>query len=180
VKLSIAIVLISGLLMPMQAAAESYPCTPTPPDSLGPFYKPDAPVRSEVGQGYELSGVVRSAVDCAPIPDAKIEFWLAGPDGDYDDQHRATVYADAAGEYRFRSNPPPRYFSRPPHIHLRVSAKGFQTLVSQHYPEDGASGAALDLVLLPAESATTRKTDGFLVFGASTSALPAGGTALSR
>jgi hypothetical protein len=27
-------------------------CTPTPADSLGPFYAPDAPVRAKVGEGY--------------------------------------------------------------------------------------------------------------------------------
>jgi len=142
----VALVLGGGIL---PAAAETAECPPTPPDSLGPYYKPDAPVRSEVGQGYELSGTVRSADDCTPIEGAKIEFWLAGPDGDYDDRHRATLFADARGEYNFRSNYPSRYFFRPPHIHLRVSAEGFRTLVTQHYPEEGASDARMDLVLVP-------------------------------
>ena len=125
-------------------------CTPTPADSLGPFYVPDAPVRAKVGEGYVLSGTVRSAVDCAAVNGAKIEFWLAGPSDSYDEDHRATLFADGSGNYRFESNFPPGYGNRSPHIHLRVSAVGFNTLVTQHYLEAGTSGASFDLVLVPA------------------------------
>ncbi len=131
-------------------AAPEWKCQPTPADALGPFYQADAPLRASVGQGYLLTGVVKSARDCAPIPGARIEFWLAGPNGNYDDDHRATVLADQAGAYRFESNYPPPYSSRPSHIHLRISAPGFKTLVTQHYPRKGASEASFDLVLRPA------------------------------
>jgi protocatechuate 3,4-dioxygenase beta subunit len=131
-------------------AAPEWQCKPTPDDALGPFYQADAPRRTSVGQGYLLTGVVKSARDCAPIPGARIEFWLAGPSGDYDKDHRATVMADQAGAYRFESNYPPSYSSRPPHIHLRLSAPGFKTLVTQHYPRKGDSEASFDLVLRPA------------------------------
>jgi protocatechuate 3,4-dioxygenase beta subunit len=148
------ILLVMTLLLPVvtyAAASGEAPlkCTPTPADSLGPFYVPDAPVRAKVGEGYVLSGTVRSAVDCGAINGAKIEFWLAGPSGSYDEDHRATLFADGSGNYRFESNFPPGYGSRPPHIHLRVSAAGFSTLVTQHYLEAGTSGARFDLVLLP-------------------------------
>ena len=36
-------------------------CEPTPADYLGPFYKADAPVRSRVGKGYQLTGLVISS-----------------------------------------------------------------------------------------------------------------------
>jgi len=124
-------------------------CTPTEEDVLGPFYKPGAPVRSSVGKGYILKGVVRSSKDCGPVPGAKIELWLAGPDGKYDDAHRATIVTDASAAYRFESNVPPPYYGRPPHIHLRVSAKGFKTLVTQHYPSGSTQSAAFDIVLIP-------------------------------
>jgi len=125
-------------------------CAPTPPDALGPFYKPDAPVRDRVGQGHVLRGVVRSSADCAPIPGARIEFWLAGPDGRYADAYRATVFAGPDGSYRFESHFPPAYGGRPPHIHIRVSAPGYQTLVTQYYPSAGRTEGAMDLVLIPA------------------------------
>lgn len=131
------------------AGAAAYECSPTAPDSMGPFYKPHAPLRSSVGEGYVLSGTVKSAADCSPVPRAQIEFWLTNPDGEYDDRHRATVMADAAGAYRFESNRPKDYGFRPPHIHMRVTAEGFQTLVTQHYPENGASKGDFEIVLIP-------------------------------
>jgi protocatechuate 3,4-dioxygenase beta subunit len=124
-------------------------CAPTEEDALGPFYKPNAPTRLLVGKGYVLQGIVRSSADCAAVPGAVIELWLAGPDGGYDDAHRATIIADASAAYRFESNLPPPYVGRPPHIHLRVSAKGFVTLVTQHYPQLGKKQAVFDIVLVP-------------------------------
>jgi protocatechuate 3,4-dioxygenase beta subunit len=124
-------------------------CEPTSSDVMGPFYKPNAPIRASVGKGYLLQGVVRSSADCRPVPGAAVEFWLAGTDSGYDDSHRATVVADASGRYRFESNVPPPIEGRPPHIHLRVSAKGFEVLVTQHYPAPGTAEAVFDVVLVP-------------------------------
>ena len=114
---------------------------------LGPFYEPGAPVRTSVGSGYVLSGAVLGAEECKPIPKARIEFWLANPRGEYDDAHRATVFAGQRGEYRFESNVPVSYGGRPPHIHVRVTAPGYEELVTQHYPEPGQRKANFDLVL---------------------------------
>ena len=124
-------------------------CEPTPADYLGPFYKANAPVRSSVGKGYQLTGSVISSEDCTPIAKAAVEFWLTGPDGSYGDDHRATVYSDGSGLYRFESNFPPGYSGRPPHIHIRVSADGFETLATQHYPTVGHRSAKFDLILVP-------------------------------
>ena len=134
---------------PYSSAAADYQCPPTRPDSLGPFYKPDSPLRSSVGKGYVMTGAVKSAGDCTPISKATIEFWLTSPEGHYDDQHRATVISGHSGAYRFESHPPTDYAFRPPHIHLRISAEGFKPLVTQHYPEEGASKARFDIVLIP-------------------------------
>jgi protocatechuate 3,4-dioxygenase beta subunit len=123
-------------------------CRATQPDSLGPFYEPGAPVRSRVGSGYVLSGTVRRAGSCAVVPRARIELWLANADGDYDDAHRATLFATRRGAYRFESNRPPAYSTRPPHIHLRVSARGYRTLVTQHYLRGNAGRAVFGIVLV--------------------------------
>jgi protocatechuate 3,4-dioxygenase beta subunit len=132
-----------------QAAAErSADCKATQPDMLGPFYEPGAPVRTSVGSGYMLSGTVLAAEECKPIPNARIEFWLANPRGDYDDAHRATVFAGERGRYRLESNVPVSYGGRPPHIHVRVRAPGYEELVTQHYPERGQRKANFDLVLV--------------------------------
>ena len=145
------IMLVALAFSPGWSMAESVepPCRPTPPDSLGPFYKSGAPMRETVGSGYRLTGIVRSASGCHPIPQARIELWMAGPDGDYDDAFRATVMSQKDGTYHFESHYPPKYFGRPPHIHIRVSVDGFQTLITQHYPAAGAQQGNFDLVLLP-------------------------------
>lgn len=124
-------------------------CKPTSQDALGPFYKPNAPLRTSVGKGYVLSGLVKSSKDCSPIGGARIEFWLAGSDRQYDDDHRAAMLSDKSGAYRFESNFPPGYSGRPPHIHIRVTADGFKTLVAQHYPIKNQTQATFDLVMIP-------------------------------
>jgi protocatechuate 3,4-dioxygenase beta subunit len=124
-------------------------CAPTEADALGPFYTPGAPQRTAVGQGYILQGVVRSAIDCKPIPNAQIEVWMAGPDGEYRDDYRATFFSDENGAYSFESHFPPPYSGRPPHHHLLVTVAGYQILVTQHYPVQGENQATFDLVLLP-------------------------------
>ncbi len=122
-------------------------CAPTRADALGPFYKAGAPVRSKVGTGYVLSGRVLTT-GCRPIARARIELWLVNPQGTYDDAHRATMIASRTGAYRFQSNRPRSYESRPPHIHVRVTARGFRTLVTQHYPRGTRTGAVFNLVLV--------------------------------
>jgi protocatechuate 3,4-dioxygenase beta subunit len=145
--------LFASLLLGLALAVSSSPqaasgCRPTPPDSLGPFYEPGAPVRAKIGTGYVLSGRVLAARTCRAIPKARIEFWVANPDGEYDDAHRATVFAGRRGGYRLESNRPPAYGTRPPHIHVRVSARGYRTLVTQHYPKGARTSAVFNLVLV--------------------------------
>jgi protocatechuate 3,4-dioxygenase beta subunit len=129
-------------------AAGAQPCVATRPDVMGPYYKPNAPVRSSVGSGYVLTGTVRSAADCAPIAGARIEFWLTRPDGVYTDDHRATVLSGARGEYRFESTFPAPYPGASPHIHIRVSARGFRTVATRYFPTTRRTSGTLDLVLI--------------------------------
>ena len=137
-------------LQATHSAGEFGSCEPTQPDMLGPYYVPDAPLRSSVDTGYVLSGNVLSAGGCEPLSGAQIEFWLADSRGNYDDANRATVLAGEQGEYQFQSNFPGLYENRPRHIHVRVTAPGFQELVTQHYPNADQAEAAFNLVLEPA------------------------------
>lgn len=146
-------------LAPASWGAESFSCTPTPWAEIGPFYRPGAPVRGIIGRGYELSGTVRSARDCSPIAGARIEVWQVGPDGRYDDAHRATLHADAHGRYRLLTSFPPPYGDGRPHIHLLVDAKGFDGVITQHYPQRGTRRASFDLVLVPESAASGRGRD---------------------
>jgi protocatechuate 3,4-dioxygenase beta subunit len=124
------------------------PCTPTRPDALGPFYVPNAPERAVTGKGLIVRGRVRSGEGCAPITGARIEWWSANGSGEYDDAHRAAQVTDGDGAYRYETDMPGIYPGRPRHLHLRVSAPGHRTLVTQIYPENGQSSIETDLVLV--------------------------------
>ena len=131
------------------AGSSSSACAPTRADSIGPYYEPDAPVRSKVGTGgHVLSGRVMATRTCRRLARARIELWLVNDQGEYDDAHRATVFSRRDGRYRFESNRPVGYGSRPPHIHIRVTARGFRTLVTQHYPRGTRRSATFNLVLI--------------------------------
>lgn len=145
--------LLSLLLLAATAGGEKqFRCPPTPEDAQGPFYRPGAPETARLGRGYLLAGTVKSALDCAPLAEAKIEAWMTGPDGRYDDRWRATLYSGPTGKYTLESHFPGPYGSRPPHIHLIVNLPGFRELVTQHYPVPGQDGGFFDLVLRPAKS----------------------------
>jgi protocatechuate 3,4-dioxygenase beta subunit len=146
--LALALVILAGGAASGAGSAPSA-CTPTRADALGPYYEPGAPVRSKVGTGgYVLTGRVLAARTCRPLARARIEFWLVNEQGEYDDAHRATVFSRRDGRYRFESNRPVGYSGRPPHIHVRVSTRGFRTLVTQHYPRGTRRGATFNLVLV--------------------------------
>lgn len=143
-----AIIALSAILVsPLSAAAAAWKCTPTPHDEIGPFYSPNAPLRDRIGSGYVLQGTVRSAATCKSIPGARIEFWQAGPDGQYSDAYRATIIADRRGRYRLTTSVPPPYARRPAHIHILVDMRGYAGLITQHYPKAGKRKATLDLVM---------------------------------
>jgi len=135
-----------------EPAAPRSDCRPTRYEEIGPFYRPNAPVRDQVGRGYHLTGTVLSSGDCRPLTRARIEFWLVNPQGEYDDAHRATVFAGRRGKYRFQCNRPSDYVGRKPHIHIMVSAEGYEQLITQHYPRENASEGVFDLVLAPLQT----------------------------
>ncbi len=124
-------------------------CPPTAADAEGPFYLPNAPVRSVLGRGLVVTGTVRSAGSCAPIPGARLEWWQANPRGQYDDAHRATQAADGEGRYRLETSVPGLYPGRPIHLHAKVSAPGYRGLTTQLYPKPGQTEIAFDFVLRP-------------------------------
>ncbi|MBI3637641.1 MAG: intradiol ring-cleavage dioxygenase [Candidatus Rokubacteria bacterium] len=144
-----ACVAIVVVLAPAFPATAQRGCAPTAPDMLGPFYVPNAPERASTGKGFTVSGVVRTAGTCAPVPNARLEWWAANPRGDYDDAHRATQTADATGRYTYETDFPGKYSGRPLHLHVRVSAPGHNPLVTQIYPKAGATRADADFVLIP-------------------------------
>lgn len=117
-------------------------------DILGPFYRPDSPVRSDMtyeglkGNRIVLKGrVFRS--DCETvIQDAMVEIWHCNTEGEYDNEseefrQRARIYTNEKGEYSFTTILPGKYLNgdlyRPAHIHYRVTEKSSKELISQIY-----------------------------------------------
>lgn len=144
----VVMALVLVLLVTLAAAAQPASCAPTKADMLGPFYKPDAPERANTGQGFVVSGTVRSAQGCRPLPGAQLEWWSADGRGEYHDELRATQRTGADGAFRYETVAPGRYPGRPPHLHIKVSAAGHRPLVTQVYPRDGQRALATDFVLV--------------------------------
>lgn len=149
-----SLALVAGLALaltgaPTPPSAAQSACAPTRPDAEGPFYTPNAPERASTGRDLVVAGTVRSAAGCGALAAARLEWWSANPRGQYDDEHRATQRADAQGRYRYETDFPPRYGFRPPHLHVRVTAPGHRTLVTQLYPRAGQTALEFDFVLAP-------------------------------
>jgi protocatechuate 3,4-dioxygenase beta subunit len=99
--------------------AASRRLNPTPPNDLGPFYKPQAPHVNRLsrpghpGLPLSVSGTVFD-VNGKTLPNAELEICQADPFGDYDNE----------GFY-------PRRLAQ--HIHYKVTAPGHKALVTQLY-----------------------------------------------
>ena len=139
---------------PSSEGTKAAGCTPSPqgPTTTSPI--DDAPVRSSVGKGHILRGTVKSSRDCSPIQGAKIILWLTNSDGQYDDDHRASLFTDSSGGYTFESNFPGLYTTRP-HIHLFVQAPGHRAVEQEYFPTTGQTEGTFDVVLRPDEGADT-------------------------
>ncbi len=122
-------------------------CSPTAGDIEGPYYLPGAPVRSRIGNGLIIKGMVQSSENCDVLPSARIEWWQVNLDGVYDDAHRATLYTSKRGNYRLETHSPVSYFRRPPHVHVKVFAPGHEVLTTQIYPKADETEIRFDFVL---------------------------------
>ena len=125
-------------------------CRATLNDGFGPFGRGLPPVRARTGTGHVLTGVVLSAVDCSPVRGAQVQFWQSNAKGVYTKKLSATVFSGRDGRFRYESPKPVSYEGRPPHIHIRVIAKGFETLYSRVEPAKGAKRSSTRLVMIPA------------------------------
>lgn len=130
-------------------------CRRTPTDALGPYYIPGQPAQTDLCQrdaspGMVVTGRVLGFPECRPVAGALVEVWHANARGIYsridkmafDDLAclmRGAVRSGEDGRYSFRTLAPGAYLGRPRHIHFRVSAPGYRTLVTQMYfpPQEG-------------------------------------------
>ncbi|MCB9603449.1 MAG: hypothetical protein H6721_21465 [Sandaracinus sp.] len=121
----------------------------TEPNIEGPFFRPDAPWRTDLAESapsarpLRLTGVVRDP-GCRPLADAVLEVWHADGDGDYDlrgDTFRGRLRTDAQGRFALHTIVPGRYRTgsqfRPAHVHVKVHPNGRPPLTTQlYFPND--------------------------------------------
>jgi protocatechuate 3,4-dioxygenase beta subunit len=115
---------------------------PTPPNSIGPFYKRLSPrsdmLRAPGDPGLPLS-VSGNVFDTRGdvLSNATIEIWQANHSGYYDTEgyrYRANLPVDRSGSYKFDSVIPGHYPDRVcQHIHYLLTAPGRKTLVTELY-----------------------------------------------
>jgi len=121
----------------------------TTSDILGPFYRPDSPIRNnltimgDLGEAIELTGKIYHKDCSTPYKKAKIELWHCDGKGVYDNssdqyRYRGTSFSDENGNYSFKTILPVPYEIgggnfRPAHFHIMISAEGYQPLVTQLY-----------------------------------------------
>src|SRR5919112_4786679 len=92
-------------------------CAPTDSNPGGTNnYIPDAPERASLGQGFIITGLVRAARGCQPLPDVRVQVWLATETGGEQD-NRASVRTDDNGRYRIETAPTVAQFGEP-NIHV--------------------------------------------------------------
>ena len=151
---------VVGLGLPHLRAAEG--CQPTTAEGYGPFFQPDAPLRTQLaspvepGEQLVISGKV---ADCTgPVPGAVVEIWQANAAGCYsinedcgvipgdpdDFRLRGRFATDGQGRYQFSTVKPAAYNAgggfRPSHIPYKITpppseSQGSAEWVSQLYFE---------------------------------------------
>ncbi|MDQ3192285.1 MAG: hypothetical protein M3Q58_11895 [Bacteroidota bacterium] len=117
-------------------------------DILGPFYRPGAPILSDLtykgleGSRIILKGKVFQSDCISPVINAMVEVWHCNTHGEYDNdtkdfKQRGRLYTNEKGEYSFLTIIPGKYLNgnlyRPSHIHYRVTGENNKELISQIY-----------------------------------------------
>jgi protocatechuate 3,4-dioxygenase beta subunit len=139
------------------AGAEAAPtpsCSPgekaTTASTEGPYFKSGSPERASLvepgmnGTKLVLTGFVLTT-DCRPVARAKLDFWQANAEGDYDNNGyrlRGHQFTNDQGAYRLDTIVPGKYPGRTPHIHFKVQPPNGNVLTSQLYTPDEPDNAS--------------------------------------
>lgn len=125
--------------------------TPTTTDILGPFYRPGAPLRTNInppgfsGELLHFSGTILKEDGKTPFQNCLVEIWQCDKNQQYDNtsddyRYRGAQKTNASGKYFFTTTQPVPYpieegssIYRPAHIHMRIAGDGQQDLITQIY-----------------------------------------------
>lgn len=114
---------------------------PTPPQTEGPYFKPNSPQRTSLvtpgtqGTRLTVSGYV-FGLGCLPIARALLDFWQADVNGAYDNvgyTFRGHQFTNDQGAFSLSTIVPGLYPGRTRHIHVKVQAPGRPVLTTQLY-----------------------------------------------
>ncbi|WP_422860716.1 hypothetical protein ACOKFD_07750 [Flagellimonas sp. S174] len=119
----------------------------TQADDLGPFFREGSPLNNNMigkstGIRLDIEGKIFDGHSCnLPLSNVTVEVWHASPEGSYDVSSneylfRSKLKTNKLGAYHFRTIMPGNYGNRPKHIHFKVSATGYSTLITQLYFEN--------------------------------------------
>jgi protocatechuate 3,4-dioxygenase beta subunit len=127
-------------------------CRPTLSQGGGPFGTNNAPAprRARIGSGHVLTGRILRYPGCAPVKGAVVEFWQASPKYVYDRRGHGSVVTGPTGAFRFEGPMPAIESGRPPHIHIKVSAAGYEEFVTTYMLARGERQGRLTVVLVSA------------------------------
>ena len=124
----------------------------TPEITEGPFFASGSPERTNITDGADGTSLVVTgsvlSTTCAALAGAKLDFWQANNDGEYDNsgyEFRGHQFTDDAGGFHLETIVPPSYGPRTAHIHVKVQPEGGSVLTTQLYFPDNPDNAGDDL-----------------------------------
>jgi len=172
-----AATLVGFQVLAAESAAEQCSRLLTPRQPEGPFYPVVDQVDTDAdliqlsgahqiaeGQIIVIEGQVKDQ-RCNPVQGALVEIWQACHSGRYNHpsdpstaeldpnfQYWGKAVTDISGHYRFRTILPGAYpadeaWIRPPHIHYKISKKGYLELITQMYFKGYDELNEMDLIL---------------------------------
>lgn len=114
-------------------------------------YRPKAPLVDKLGDGFQMSGLVRRAGDGAPLEGVRIQIWAATTlGGEREPRNHGSVLTNADGTYQLEMPQIVPNFGQP-HAHLAYDDAQFKSVFLRPVmpsPKDTALKA--DFVLAPA------------------------------
>jgi len=108
-------------------------------------YIPGAPERNSLGNGFVITGLVRSVDGCRALKDVRIQIWLATETGGEQD-NRASVRTDADGRYRIETAPTIPQFGEP-NIHVGYEDRDYGKVFIRRVVDLDDERAVVDLTL---------------------------------